>query len=66
MYYEQKNSILDVPDNSEETSLTLKGNNGPLGGLMRDLVSIQITTFSAYMPTMTEECITSIWCFEIV
>jgi len=52
MYYEQENSILDVPGNSEETSVTLKGNNGRLGGLMQDLISIQITTFSAYMPIL--------------
>jgi hypothetical protein len=30
-----------------------KGNNGGLGGLMEDLISIQITTFFAYIPGMT-------------
>ena len=30
-----------------------KGNNGGLGGLMEDLISIQITTFFAYIPRMT-------------
>ena len=30
-----------------------KGNNGGLGGLMEDPISIQITTFFAYMPIWT-------------
>ena len=36
-----------------KTNHPAKGNNGGLGGLMEDLVSIQITISFAYMPGMT-------------
>jgi len=38
--------------NSKETSVTLKGNHGGLGGLKEDLTSTQITTSFPYMPKM--------------
>jgi len=31
------------------------GNNAGLGGLMEDPISVQITTFFAYMPQMTKK-----------
>ena len=54
MYYEQKTSILDVPENSKESSVTLKGNNGGLDGLTADpitpisLMYLQCTSANLY------------------
>ena len=50
MYYDQKTSVLDVNENSKETSAMPRGSNGGLGGLMEDLGGTQIGTFFAYMP----------------
>jgi len=53
--YEKRAARLQKTSHSYKTNHPGTGNNGGLGGLMEDPISIQIPTFFAYMPRMTND-----------